>query len=80
MNFDAWMKKAREEGRVCPTCKKPVSKKAWEHMNKTGVTTDCFDCTYGHWASDPFRRLGAGGSARRDNADREDLGRMRGSS
>lgn len=80
MQFDKWKKKAIEEGRICPECKQPVSKKAWAFMTQFTPIRHCGNCAYAHWADDPFRRLGAGGSARMDNADREDLDRMRGNS
>lgn len=69
-----WKKKAIAEGRVCPECGEPQSIAAWKEMNQWTPTKHCKGCRYAHWEIP----LGAGGSSRRDNADREDLGRMRG--
>ncbi len=68
-----WKRVAIEEGRICPDCKQPVSKAVWEDMVKN--CTHCWSCRYVHWEV-PLRH--AGGSARRDNQDRESLDRIRG--
>jgi len=70
-----WQRVAKAEGRVCPECARPVSRPAWKEMNRTGKTTLCFTCRYAHWEIPLY---GAGGSAWRDNQDREAWDRIRG--
>lgn len=71
----SWMKKAIEEGRVCPECRQPVTKGQWRAMNLGSEIISCWNCRYAHWQ---FPLRGAGGSSRLDNGDREDLNRIRG--
>lgn len=76
MMTDRWKKIAKQEGRICPECKQPVSKKQWVIMNKSKKISSCWTCRYVHWETGP---IGSFGSSRRDNADRDDLVRIRGS-
>jgi hypothetical protein len=70
----SWMKKAIQEGRICPECKQPVSKTQWQIMTGNGRSLPCNTCRMAHWEG----KIGSGGSSRRDNDDREALDRMRG--
>jgi uncharacterized metal-binding protein (TIGR02443 family) len=73
MRAKDWKIKAIAEGRVCPECNAPQTIEAWKEMTKSVPTHHCKSCRYVHWEVP----LGCYGSVRRDNADREDLDRMR---
>ena len=71
-----WRTIARAEGRVCPECLQPVSRQAWKAMQTKNGVRNCWTCRYAHWQ---VRSPGRGGSALRDNADREALDAIRSS-
>jgi len=63
------MKKAREEGRVCPTCKFPVSKSTWTWMQKNSPDK-CYDC---HMGDVGISGVGCRGSVMEDNISVQDI-------
>ena len=70
-----WKAIARAEGRICPECLRPVSRATWKAMQTKNGPRPCWLCREVHWEIP----VGAGGSAFRDNADREALDEIRSS-
>jgi hypothetical protein len=65
-----WKKTARKEGRVCPKCLQPVSRKEWGAMGE-GKMRNCHECRYVEQGLN--RHVGCAGSVERDNIEFADL-------
>lgn len=67
-----WEQVAIQEGRICPSCKQPVSKPQWKMMQRK--KQKCHTCRLAHWEIPLYS---SGGSARDDNQDRDAWNRIR---